>query len=167
DRRAGDRHRPSPPWACTAGSATGPARASRLRATELREHLLAEEADLLVPVRAPQLQHDVRAAGVAILLDRLDALCRRPRDRPALVEQRIRDLRLRGEPATLLHRLRDRADLVLLDAGELEQRVRRALDVLHLVREVHPRDLAGAVAAGSAVGVVDRRDDRAADVDLA
>ena len=38
-------------------------------------------------------------------------------------------------------------DLVLLDLGEVEQRVGRALDVLDLVREVHAGDLARAVAA--------------------
>ena len=87
-------------------------------------------------------------------------------DRLALVEQRVRDLRLRGQPAAALHRLGDGADLVLLDAGEVEQRVGGALDVLHLVRQVHPGDLARAVAARVAVGLVDRRDDRAADVDV-
>ena len=40
------------------------------------------------------------------------------------------------------------------------------LDVLELVGEVHAGDLAGAVAAGVAVGGVDRGDDRAAEVDL-
>ena len=89
-----------------------------------------------------------------------------PGDRPALVEQRVRDLRLRGEPAALLHRLGDGADLVLLDPGEVEQRVGGALDVLHLVREVHAGDLARAVAARVAVGRVDRGDDGAADVDV-
>ena len=70
-----------------------------------------------MPVLAPELEHDVGAAGVAVLLDRLDAVARRARDRLALVEQRVGDLGLRGEPAALLHRLGDRADLVLLDPG--------------------------------------------------
>ena len=48
---------------------------------------------------------------------------------------------------------------------EVEQRVGRALDVLHLVGEVHPGDLARAVAARVAIGRVDRGDDGAADVD--
>ena len=78
-----------------------------------------------------------------------------------------RDLRLRGETSAVLHRVGDGPDLVLLDPGELEQRVGRALDVLHLVREVHAGDLARAVAARVAVGRVDRGDDGAADVDLA
>ena len=40
------------------------------------------------------------------------------------------------------------------------------LDVLELVREVHAGDLARAVAARVAIGLVDRRDDGAADVDV-
>ena len=51
--------------------------------------------------------------------------------------------------------------------GEVEQRVGGALDVLHLVREIHAGDLARAVAARVAIGLVDRRDDGAADVDVA
>ena len=50
--------------------------------------------------------------------------------------------------------------------AQLEQHVGRALDVLDLVGEVHAGDLARALAALGAV-VVDRGDDRAADVDLA
>ncbi len=46
----------------------------------------ANQSDLLVPLRAPQLQHDVRAAGVLVLLDRSDAVGGRARDRLALVE---------------------------------------------------------------------------------
>ena len=62
---------------------------------------------------APELEHHVRAAGVAVLLDRGDAVGRRAGDRLALVEDLVRHLRLRREPAALLHRLGDRADLVL------------------------------------------------------
>src|SRR5919199_1386794 len=130
-------------------------------ATEAREYPLAEEPDLLVPPVAPELEHHVRAAGVAVLLDRLDAVGRRAGDRPAFVEDRVRHLGLRGEPAATLHRLGDRADLVLLEPGELEQRVGGALDVLDLVREVHGRDLACAVASLVAV-MADRGDDSAA-----
>src|SRR5918999_2414642 len=90
-------------------SATRRSRSMRTSVTDMREHALAKEADLLVPVVAPQLQHDVRAARVAVLLDRCDAVVRRARDRLALVQDRIRDLRLGGEPPALLHRLRDRA----------------------------------------------------------
>src|SRR5260370_18838556 len=113
---------------------------------------------------APELEPDVRVAGVPVLLDRLDAIARFAGDRPALVEQRVRDRRLRGEPPALLHRVRNRTDLALFDAGEIEERVRGALDVLHLVREIHARDLARAVAPRVAVGLVDGGDDRAADV---
>ena len=42
----------------------------------MRQHLLSEEPDLLVPVGSPELEHDVGAAGVAVLLDRLDAVGR-------------------------------------------------------------------------------------------
>src|SRR5207302_2996138 len=112
---------------------------------EMGQHLPPEELDLLVAAVAPELQHDVRAAGVAVLLDRLDAVTGRARDRLALVEDHVRHLRLGREPAAALHRLRDRADLVLLQPCELKERVRGALDVLDLVREVHARDLARAV----------------------
>src|SRR5258708_16593738 len=95
---------------------------------------------------APELEHDVRAAGVPVLLDRLDAIARCAGDRPALVEQRVRDRRLRGEPPALLHRVRNRTDLALFDAGEIEERVPGALDVLHLVRAIHARDLARPLA---------------------
>ena len=90
----------------------------------------------------------------------------RSRDGLALVEQRVGHLRLRGEAAALLHRLGDGADLVLVDLGQVEEDVGGALDVLHLVGEVHAADLAGAVAAGVAVGRVDRGEDRAAQVDV-
>src|SRR6185436_20354014 len=129
---------------------------------EVWQHLATEEPDLLVAVISPELEHHVRAARVAVLLDRGDAVRRRPGDRPALVEERVRDLRLRREPSALLHRLGHRADLVHLDARELEERVGGAGDVLHLVREVHPRDLARPVATRVAVRRVDRRDDGAA-----
>src|SRR5919199_6186115 len=69
---------------------------------EMRQHLPTEELDLLVPAVAPELEHHVRAAGVAVLLDRLDAVARRAGDRLALVEHRVGDLRLRGEPAAAL-----------------------------------------------------------------
>ena len=115
---------------------------------------------------APELEHDVGAAGIAVLLDRLDAVARRSRDGLALVEERVGHLRLRGEAAALLHRLGDGADLVLVDLREVEEDVGGALDVLHLVGEVHAADLAGAVAAGVAIGRVDRGEDRAAQVDV-
>src|SRR6266480_3435177 len=134
--------------------------------TEMGQHLLPEELDLLVPAFAPELEHDVRATGVAVLLNRRDAVGRRARDRLALVEDLVRDLRLRGEAAPLLHRRGDGPDLVLCQPGEVEERVGRALDVLHLVCEVHAGDLTCTVAAGVAVGFMDRVDDRAADVDL-
>ena len=51
----------------------------RSSATDVRQHLLAEEADLVVPAVAPELQHDVRAARVAVLLDRGDAVRRASR----------------------------------------------------------------------------------------
>src|SRR6266508_1781807 len=134
--------------------------------TEMREHLLPEQRDLLVPPVAPELEHHVRATGVAVLLDRRDAVGGSPRDRLALVEDLICDLRLRCEPPALLHRLGDGADLVLSQACEVEQCVGRAFDVLHLVGEVHPGDLARTVASRVAVGLVDGGDDRAADVDV-
>src|SRR5918995_6164456 len=124
---------------------------SASRSSKMRQDLLPEEADLVVPLVAPQLEHDMRATGVAVLLDRGDAVRRRARDRLALVEDRVRHLRLRREPAALLHRLCDRADLVLLQPREVEQGVGGALDVLHLVGEVHPGDLTRAVATLLAV----------------
>ena len=128
--------------------------------------LLAEHPDLLVAPFAPELEHHMGAAGVPVLLDRGDAVLGGARDRLALVEQLVRHLILGGEAAAPLHRLRDRPDLLLVDAGELEERVRGSLDVLHLVREVHAGDLARAVAALVTV-LSDRRDHRAADVDVA
>ena len=130
------------------------------------QHALAEQADLLVAVVAPELEHHVGAAGVAVLLDRADAVVGRAGDRLAAVEDRVGDLGLRGQPAAPLHRLRDGPNLLDVDLRELEQRVGGAADVLHLVGEIHPCDLAGSVTAGAAVGLVDRRDDRAADVDV-
>src|SRR6266540_618380 len=134
--------------------------------TEMRQHLLPEQLDLLVAPVAPELQHHVRAAGLAVLLHRCDAVRRRPGDRLALVEDLIGHLRLRSQPPALLHRLRNGADLLLREAGEVEQRVGCSLDVLHLVREVHAGDLTGPIAPRVAIGLVDRGDDRAADVDV-
>src|SRR3954465_1289406 len=114
---------------------------SRSISTEMGQHLLAEELDLVVAAIAPELEHHVRAARVAVLLDRRDAVCGSAGDRLALVEDLVRHLRLGGEASALLHRLRDGSNLVLGQAREVEQRVRRPLDVLNLVREVHAGDL--------------------------
>src|SRR5580765_2307430 len=67
-------------------------------AADVRQHFLAEQADLLVAVVAPELEHHVGAAGVAVLLDRCDAVRRCARDRLALVEEGVRYLSLGGEP---------------------------------------------------------------------
>src|SRR5215831_152037 len=53
---------------------------------QVGEDLLGEQLDLPVALLAPQLEHDVSAAGVVVLLDRLDAVARRARDRTGLVE---------------------------------------------------------------------------------
>ena len=70
-----------------------------------------EEVDLLEPVLAPELEHDVGAAGLAVGLDRGDAVGGGAGDRPAAVEQGVADRRLRGEPPAALHRLGDRREL--------------------------------------------------------
>src|SRR5438105_11133939 len=54
--------------------------------TEMRQHLAPEQLDLLVAAVPPELEHHVRAAGVAVLLDRRDAVRRGARDRLALVQ---------------------------------------------------------------------------------
>src|SRR5215204_2261512 len=95
--------------------------------TEMWKHLLAEELDLIVSPVAPQLEHDVRAPCVPVLLDCRDAIRRRARDRLALVEDLVGHLRLGGEASALLHCFGHRPDLLLRQAGEIEQRVRRAL----------------------------------------
>src|SRR5262245_50925927 len=59
--------------------------------TDERKHLLAEQADLVVSAVAPELEHDVRAARVPILVNRRDAVVRSPGDRLAAVEQGVRD----------------------------------------------------------------------------
>ncbi len=46
---------------------------------EVWQHAIAEEPDLLVAILAPELEHHVRAAGVAVFLDRRDAVGRRAR----------------------------------------------------------------------------------------
>ena len=68
-------------------------------------------------------------------------------DRLAAVEDLVADRGRRGEPPAALHRLGDRADLLLAQPGQLEQHVGGALDVLDLVGEVHAGDLARALAA--------------------
>src|SRR5262249_11216287 len=85
--------------------------------TEMWQHLPAEELDLLVATVTPELEHHVGAAGVAVLLDRSDAVIRRARDRLALVEDLVGDLRFRRQPAARLHRLRNGTDLVLRQSG--------------------------------------------------
>ena len=119
-RRSSACRRSAPPEAAasTAYSRTMRSRASASAfwiTADVRQDLLAEQPDLLVAVFAPQLEHHVSASGVLVLLDRGDAVGGRSGDRLALVEQRVRDLRLRRQPPALLHRLGDRADLVLLD----------------------------------------------------
>src|SRR5205807_7343988 len=58
--------------------------------TEMWQHLPPEQLDLLVPPVAPELEHHVGAARVAILLDRRDAVGRRAGDRLALVQDLVR-----------------------------------------------------------------------------
>src|SRR5665213_2399684 len=60
----------------------------------VREHALAEQADLLVTVLAPQLEHHMGATCVLVLLDCGDAVLRRAGDRLALVEDRVGHQRL-------------------------------------------------------------------------
>src|SRR6478672_12272107 len=86
--------------------------------TEMGQHLLAEELDLLMPAVAPELQHHVRAARVAVLLDRRDAVGGSAGDRLAFVEDLVCHLRLRRQPPTLLHRVGNGSDLFLRQAGE-------------------------------------------------
>src|SRR3954452_6232625 len=78
-------------------------RRSASTSTEMRQHLLPEQLDLLPAPIGPELEHHVRAAGVGILLDRRDAFSRRARDRLALGEDLVLALRFRSEPAALLH----------------------------------------------------------------
>src|SRR5919198_1666792 len=49
-------------------------RRSAFTSKEMRQHLPAEQLDLLVPALAPELQHHMCAASVAVLLDRGDAI---------------------------------------------------------------------------------------------
>src|SRR6266511_2758220 len=87
--------------------------------TEMRQHLLPEELDLLVPAVAPELEHHVRAPGIPIFRDRGDAVGRRAGDRLALVQDLVRHLRVRGKTPALLHRLGDRTDLFLRQPGKV------------------------------------------------
>src|SRR6185436_11607540 len=97
------------PIACSSPVGLGTETRSTARATrrsvsistEMGQHLLPEQRDLLVPVVAPQFEHHVRATCVAVLLDRGDAVGGRARDRLALVEDLVRDLCLRSEAAAL------------------------------------------------------------------
>src|SRR2546430_12515660 len=94
-----------------------------ISAAEVREDVPAEQPQLLMPAVAPQLEHDVRAAGVSILLDRLDAVARRTGDRLAALEKVVRDFLLGRQAAAALHRLGHRRQLLHLDAGELPEPV--------------------------------------------
>src|SRR6187200_1549783 len=87
-------------------------RGGRGRSSEVRQHVAPEQLDLLVPLVAPELEHHVRTPRVAVLLDRGDAVGRRPRDGLALVENRVAYLGLGGKPSSLLHRFGNGADLV-------------------------------------------------------
>src|SRR6266516_7300375 len=119
------------PIACSAPVGLGTETRSTARATsrsasistEMWQHLLAEQFDLLVPAIAPQLEHHVCTPGLAIFLDRSDAVGRCAGDRLALVQDLVGHLRLRRAPPALLHRVGDGSDLVLGQAGEVEQRV--------------------------------------------
>src|SRR5215471_16319274 len=71
---------------------TSRSRSTASSVTDVRQHFLAEESDLLVPRLAPELEHDVRAARVAVLLDRGDAVRRRAGDRLAAREERVAHL---------------------------------------------------------------------------
>src|SRR4051794_34018743 len=85
---------------------------SALTSTEMRQHLPAEEVDLLVATVTPELEHDVCAPCVPILLDRRDAIGGSSRNRLALVEDFVRHLCLGSETSALFHSFCDRTDLV-------------------------------------------------------
>src|SRR5919201_6500414 len=72
---------------------------SALTSTEMPQHLPAKERDLLVAAIAPELEHHVGAARVAVLLDRGDAIGGRPGDRPAIFEDLVGHLLLRRQPS--------------------------------------------------------------------
>ena len=115
---------------------------------------------------APELEHDVRAARGAVLLDRRDAVVGRAGDRLAAVEDRVGDLGLRGQPAALLHRLGDRR-------GSPRGRSRARSSSVSaepwmfctLLARYMPAISRAPSRPAVAVGRVDRGDDRAADVD--
>src|ERR671936_278693 len=61
-------------------STASPTSRSASISTEMRQHLPPEQLDLLGPPVAPELEHHVRAARFAVLLDRRDAVGRRAGD---------------------------------------------------------------------------------------
>src|SRR5215216_5783502 len=70
-------------------STARPTSRSATISTEMGQHLLPERLDLLVSAVAPELEHHVCTARLAVLLDRSDAILRRPGDRLALVENLV------------------------------------------------------------------------------
>ena len=169
------RARPPPRPACSGGCVRGPPPAPRRARARpprscphVRQHLLAEEPDLLVPVRAPELEHHVRAAGVAVLLDR--ARCSRPACRRSAgtcraARPRPSPSRRAGRPAPSPRR----------PAGSRPARSRRARAACRRSRGCSApcsrgtcrRSRARRRGPASRSRLVDRGDDRAADVDLA
>ena len=85
--------------------------------------MLAEHADLVVAPVAPELEHHVGAADLAVLLDRRDAVVGGPGNRLALVEELVGHL----------------AKLHVAFTGDAFGASGRAIDVEFLVRDAAPK----------------------------
>ena len=147
-----------PPRAARDPTSQRPAR-SRSPA-EIRQHFLAEEPDLLVSVGAHSSSmtcvHPPR--GTPRSLRCTPRACRRSACSGRAGRRSPAPSRASRPPRSIASATGASSPISI--SAEFEQRVRRALDVLELVREVHAADLPGAVAARVAIGLVDRRDRR-------
>jgi hypothetical protein len=96
---------------------------------EVGEHVGREQLDLAPAILAPQLEHHLGAAHVAVPLDRRQTVRWGACDRLAHVEDLVADCSSRSETPATPHRVGDRHDLLLREPRQLEQRLGGPLDV--------------------------------------
>src|SRR5271154_739673 len=103
----------------------------------MRNHRVAEKLSLLETVVAPNFKQDVRATSIAILLDSVNALIRRPSNRANFFKHRIRNSPRRSLTPTRFHSVSNRPNLVEREPRFLKQHISRPANVLHFVRQIH------------------------------
>ncbi len=89
----------------------------------MRQHCIPKEFRLSGAILAPNLQHDVRAAGIAVFLNFLDAFIWRPCNRTHFAQQFVAHGLSGGFAATFFHGIGNGLKLVEGNTGGFQQNI--------------------------------------------